>query len=105
MYREGSVQLELLRITLQQFGEAERLCRRTLKKREEIFGTDHRDTLTSVSWCHCQSTVGIMNLSCIMHFCFGSRENLRMATACYTISIVLHLSSRTCLFAYISIFI
>jgi hypothetical protein len=36
-----------LRITLQLFEEAEPLCRRALRKREEMLGPEHRDTLTS----------------------------------------------------------
>ena len=40
--------MEILRITLQDFKEAEPLCRRALRKREEMLGPDHRDTLTSV---------------------------------------------------------
>ena len=35
---------------MQLFEEAEPLCRRALRKREEHFGEEHRDTLTSAAY-------------------------------------------------------
>eukprot|EP00438_Fugacium_kawagutii_P018848 Skav230888 [mRNA] locus=scaffold2765:118411:127818:- [translate_table: standard] len=37
-------------ITLQHLEEAEPLCRRALRKREEMLGPEHRETLTSATW-------------------------------------------------------